>query len=254
MQIVDPYKGAAQLAHLWRRNSIAKKPWQLRWKPVCASTEIELSSWLREKPFKGLTPRAFFAARQTSGKGQYGRHWHSPVGGVWISAAIPISDKTKSPGLLGLAVAVALAHRLERFRIPVQIKWPNDLLVGGRKLAGFLPRLIHRGDTLRLGRIGLGLNVCNRVPRGAIALTEIIDPRHCNQQSWSVEVLYALDEAVDLIAKGNYVCLEAERILWARTIKDPLSGETCLIEGLNNEGALKLRKGSCKIIWNRWPV
>ncbi len=254
MHIVDRSKGAGGLVHLLRRTPSVKQSWQLRWKPVCASTEIELTNWLKQNPLKGSTPRAFLAARQNHGTGQQGREWHSPVGGVWISAALPMSQSAKSPGLLGLAVAVSLAQRLERFKIPVQIKWPNDLLVGGRKLAGFLPRLIHRGEILRLGRIGLGLNVCNNVPRGAISLAEILEPRNCTQRFWSVEVIHALDRAIELIEDGDYVCFEAERILWSRTINDPLTGDKFIIEGLNNQGALKLRQGGHKIIWNRWPL
>ncbi len=253
MHIVNRSKGAGGVARLLRRKSSTTQPWQLRWKPVCASTEIELTSWLKQNPIKGSMPRAFLADRQTHATGQQGRHWHSPVGGVWISAAFPISHSPTSPGILGLAVAVSLAQRLERFNVPVQIKWPNDLLVSGRKLAGFLPRLIHRGERITLGRIGLGLNVCNHVPIGAIALQEILEPRKCDYDFWSVEVICALERAVELIDEGDYVCCEAERILWARTIKEPLTGGTFIIEGLNNEGALKLRKGIYKTIWNRWP-
>ena len=252
MQIVDSFRGAAHVAHSLRRNSLNKKPWQLRWKPVCASTERELTNWLKEKPLIGSIPRAFFAARQTHGTGQRGRIWQSPIGGVWISAALPITKDTKSSGLLGLAVAVALAQNLERFNVPVQIKWPNDLMVGERKLAGFLPRLIHRGEKLRLGRIGLGLNVCNRVPIGAISLAEILRPRNCQQGFWAVQVLLSLERSTELIANAEYLCFEAERLLWSKTFKDPLTGDIMQIEGLDDNGALKLRNGSYKKVLNRW--
>ena len=155
MRIADSYRGAAAIAHLLRTKPGFSRPWKLRWKPVCASTENDLSDWLMEKPFEDELPRALIAARQTHSTGQRGRIWQSPLGGVWISAAIPLSGQ-KSAGLLGLAVAVAMAQRLERYSVPVQIKWPNDLMIGDRKLAGFLPRLVYRGKILRFGRIGLG--------------------------------------------------------------------------------------------------
>ena len=158
---IDPCKGAGIVAHSWRNRSRGGMPWHLRWKPVCASTESVLSDWLRDKPFLENQPRAFIAARQTHGRGQRGKVWHSPEGGVWISAAIPWSKQNNSACLMGLAVAVALAERLENCSVPVKIKWPNDLLVEGRKLAGLLPSLIHRGGKIRLARIGLGLNVRN---------------------------------------------------------------------------------------------
>ncbi|MDP6833804.1 MAG: biotin--[acetyl-CoA-carboxylase] ligase, partial [Prochlorococcaceae cyanobacterium ETNP1_MAG_9] len=97
-------------------------------------------------------------------------------------------------------------------------------------------------------------NVCNHVPTGAISLAEILEPRNCTQRFWSVEVIHALDRAIELIEDGDYVCFEAERILWSRIINNPLTGEKFIIEGLNSKGALKLRQGAHKIIWNRWPL
>ena len=111
MQIVDPYKGAAELAHLWRRHSFAKDPWQLRWKPVCASTEIDLSRWLKENPLNNQSnsPRAIISASQRFGRGQFSRTWIAPKGGVWLSAVLPGDNSLKSNRLFGLAVAVAMA-------------------------------------------------------------------------------------------------------------------------------------------------
>ena len=89
----------------------------------------------------------------------------SPRGGLWISAALPWQGgRSASAMLIGLAVATVLAEHLERRGLEVAIKWPNDLLVNGRKLAGLLPRLVQRGSTIRLVRIGVGLNVENRIP------------------------------------------------------------------------------------------
>ena len=80
----------------------------------------------------------------------------SPRGGLWISAALPWQGRPPASAMLiGLAVATVLAERLERRGLEVAIKWPNDLLVNGRKLAGLLPRLVQRGSTLRLVRIGI---------------------------------------------------------------------------------------------------
>ena len=252
MPIGDSFTGAAAVANKLRTKSLDSRPWQLRWKPVCASTEKDLSIWLREKPFKDYFPRALIAARQTHGIGQRGRPWESPFGGVWLSAALPMSEGKKSAGLLGLAIAVALSKRLERAFVPVQIKWPNDLVVGDKKLAGLLPRLIYRGETLRFGRVGLGLNVCNRVPIEGISLAEILSPKHCHPLTWAVEVLLALEHAVELVGDTETVRVEAERILWANKVKDPHSGEIWKIDGLTINGALKLRNGFYKTVWDRW--
>ena len=165
-------------------------PWRLRGVPVCASTETVLDRWLAgdqdlagDEPLPA--PRAVIARRQRHGHGQRGRPWSSPAGGVWLSAALPWPPEPGTAASVGLAVAVGLCLRLETKRLPVRIKWPNDLVLtggagaqpqGGRggsgplKLAGLLPRLRLRGGTCRWARIGVGLNVANRVPPGAVAL------------------------------------------------------------------------------------
>ena len=242
--------GGAALARL-RRQSGAP-PWQLRCLPVCASTEQVLSDWLRLHPWDGVLPRAVIARRQTLGQGQWGRRWQSPPGGVWLSAALPWSAPCSAPGILGLAVAVALAERLEASGVAVLIKWPNDLLVQGRKLAGVLPRMVVRGSKVRLARVGVGLNVVNAVPPGGIALTEIPAVQRLQQLHWTAEVLAALDHAVSLVADPERVCHATEMRLWTRQVQDPRSGESWSIEGLAEDGALRLRQGTRTNTWTRW--
>ena len=227
-------------------------PWKLRWKPICASTEIELSKWLSEKPSLGNCPRAIIASRQNYGKGQRGRYWESPLGGVWVSAALPCVAENQSIGLFGLAVAVSFSERLEKLNIPVKIKWPNDLMVCHKKLAGFLPRLIYRGEILRFACVGIGLNVFNAVPEGGIALAHILKPINYSLAFWTAEVLVALERALELANENESLCFQAEKRLWANEIIDPNTGKIWLVEGLDEKGALKVRRGGDKAVWTRW--
>ena len=253
MHTFEPWTGAAAVARLWRTQSCgANRPWQLRWQPVCASTELGMSAWLQQQPLSANQPRALFADRQTHGRGQLGRIWQAPIGGVWISAAFPWSQANRSAGILGLAVAVALAERLERRGVPVSIKWPNDLMVGERKLAGLLPRLVHRGCSVRLARIGLGLNVCNRVPSEGIALLELLRPGQCNPLNWTAEVLWALDRAIALVVRADWVCSQAKSRLWARQVRDPNTGDLWEVIGFGLDGSLELCQGSQTTTWTRW--
>ena len=121
--------GGRQLAlHDRRFRTDRLGTWNLRWLPVCSSTEISLAEWLQDEP-NLVRPRAVVARRQRRGVGQRGRHWQSPTGGVWLSAAMPWPGQSvTAAGLLGLAVALELSNRLERQGVPVRIKWPNDLL------------------------------------------------------------------------------------------------------------------------------
>jgi BirA family biotin operon repressor/biotin-[acetyl-CoA-carboxylase] ligase len=220
--------------------------WHLQVLPVCASTERELERRLREP---GAAPRAgealaVLAARQRFGHGQQGRVWQSPAGGVWISAALPWPEDPAAAAAPGLALAVGLALALEPLGLPVRLKWPNDLLVEGRKIAGLLPRLRLRGDRVRWAQVGLGLNGCHAVPAGAVALAELIGRRaDARPPRLSARVLQALEWAVAEAGEPERVrALALARLLLpAESIAH--QGSLWRAVGLGIDGALLLEAG-----------
>ena len=219
---------------------------------VCASTETELSQWLTEQPWRGLQPRAVVVDHQIRGQGQYGRRWMAPVGGVWLSAALPWPQQECSTGLFGLTVALALAEQVESTGLQVSIKWPNDLIIESRKLAGVLPTLVFRGSRVRLARIGVGLNVNNPVPPGAIALRELLPSGRCRLRLWQGAVLRALDRARELALDPSLVVRQAEQRLWAESVADPTTGEAWTVQGIGMDGRLLLELGTRRTSWTRW--
>ena len=211
------------------------------WRPVCASTEIELSNWIAEKPVKKDQPKAIFSSCQKFGQGQFGRNWYSPKGGVWASAAIKLEGSYQNNSeLYGLAVAIALAERIERRGVDIKIKWPNDLWLEGKKLAGILPRLIFRGGELRLLRVGVGLNVLNHVPKEGISLKEIIGDKKININFWSSEVLFAIERSLDFLEDRKFLISQIEQRLWARKYIDKQTSLQWDIKGINSSGGLIL--------------
>ena len=228
--------------------------WSIRHVPVCSSTEELLGTWLRDQPSL-MGPRAVIATHQRRGVGQWGRAWVSPPGGVWISAALPWkSPASGQAGLLGLALALSLVQRLERRGLSVQIKWPNDLLVDGAKLAGLLPRLVYRGSTLRLVRFGLGLNVRNAVPAMATSLRRLQGPAAGSPAGWAAQVMVAMDRCLAW-ARADQLsrCLSAaEARLWNDVWIDPRDGQVWSIEGLSPDGGLCLRRGATRRCLQRW--
>ncbi len=246
------WTGAAPINHQIKRTGLLTRSWQLRWKPVCGSTETELLRWLKSKPILQNNPRAFLAGRQSHGKGQRGRIWEAPLGGVWLSAAIPCELSKQSAGLFGLAIAFALAERLEKDLIPVKIKWPNDLLVEHRKIAGLLPRVVYRGEKPTLICVGIGLNVSNRVPSEGISLLDASNEKNISINKWSLEVLVAIEKATLLINNPEALCFDAERFLWSRKTKKPNSDEMWNIDGLDCDGQLVVSRGLRKEKWTRW--
>lgn len=101
------------------------------------------------------------AETQTHGRGRKGRQWFSPAG-TGIYASLIIRPKI-SPGQaprITLMTAVAIAEALlALLPLNVRIKWPNDILVGGRKLAGILTEISTDMDVVDYIIVGLGMNV-----------------------------------------------------------------------------------------------
>ena len=227
--------------------------WSILHVPVCSSTEELLGAWLRDQPSL-MGPRAVIATHQRRGVGQWGRAWVSPPGGVWISAALPWrSQGSGQAGLLGLALALSVVHRLEQQGLSVQIKWPNDLFVNGRKLAGLLPGVVQRGSQLRLLRIGLGLNVRNAVPGHAIALRKLEGQQAADPIRWTAEVLLAFDHCYGIGGDGAWCLDGVEARLWSDQLVHPQDGQIWRIAGLERDGGLRLRQGSRTETWRRWP-
>jgi BirA family biotin operon repressor/biotin-[acetyl-CoA-carboxylase] ligase len=222
-------------------------PWRLVRLPVCASTELQLEPWLAAAP----PPLAVLADRQRFGQGQRGRVWQSPRGGVWLSAALPWPEHTAAA--LSLAAALGLALQLEALGLQPRIKWPNDLLLGGRKLAGLLPRLRWRGGRVRHAQVGVGLNGCNPVPAGAINLAMALGHRHHPQarpDRLAARVLRALEWAVAAADQPELVRRQAERRLW---MPDGLEhqGRRWSVEGLAADGGLRLACGGEQVTLQR---
>ena len=101
------------------------------------------------------------AERQHSGRGRRGRYWASPEGGLWVSVILK-PEKHENLTLLVFAAALAVTDTLEEFGIKGRIKWPNDVLVNGRKICGILTEG-RAGDYVV---VGIGLNVNNEIPNG----------------------------------------------------------------------------------------
>ena len=117
--------------------------WRLRVLPVCASTEPLLSNWLAAQP---LLPIAVVSKKQRFGRGTAQRHWQSPAGGLWLSAAIPWGGEPPAADRLPLLMAAALMAELEPLGLGAELhlKPPNDLMVGQQKLAGVLTSVVWR--------------------------------------------------------------------------------------------------------------
>lgn len=117
------------------------------------------------------------ADEQTGGRGRLGRGWASPPGNLYASLALIDPAPVAAAPQLGFVAGVALHEALSRLTGPLAgrlaIKWPNDLLLGGAKLAGILVD----GTTLPDGRlaavIGMGVNLASHPGNTPYAATDL---------------------------------------------------------------------------------
>lgn len=122
------------------------------------AAEQTLQRWSAGRSAEGI---AILAQRQTHGRGQHGRRWESPPGGLYLSAVLentPVELRERMALVAGVAVAQATQGVL-----PLQIRWPNDLVTAtGKKVAGILCEAIAQGNRWAV-IVGIGVNVQARM-------------------------------------------------------------------------------------------
>ena len=110
---------------------------------------------------------AVSAAVQSAGRGRTGRAWVSDPGGLWLSAVVPTPGDPDPWQLLPLAAGWAVLSAVRELGVAdARLRWPNDVLVGPRKLAGILVDRFVADAVV----IGIGLNVTNRPEAADAAL------------------------------------------------------------------------------------
>jgi BirA family biotin operon repressor/biotin-[acetyl-CoA-carboxylase] ligase len=194
------------------------------------------------------------ADQQTAGRGRYGRTWFSPPGnGLYVSIVLrpmrPLLDH--GAGLLTLAAGVALAEAVEGATgLRVDIKWPNDLLVGRRKLAGILAETGQFGTVV----LGYGINVgLNSYPPALVDRATSLESelgRPIDRATVCVETLASVSARYRDLLSGRFdAILDAwrsrspsgtgARVTWS-TPHGPLTGVTM---GIDRRGALIVKVG-----------
>lgn len=122
------------------------------------STNEALKRRATESDIHGL---CLIAEQQTAGRGRLGKCWISPPeSNLYLSLGWCLETDPAELGGLSLAIGAAIADNLESgFDVPVQLKWPNDMYLGGLKCGGILVELIHSGEDGCHVVVGVGLNI-----------------------------------------------------------------------------------------------
>ncbi len=174
------------------------------------------------------------AEEQTAGRGRDGRTWHSPAGGVWLGMLL--RPARVELGVMSVRVGLAVADAVDALlgRSETRLKWPNDVLLAERKLAGILCEGRWQGEALQWLAVGVGANVCNPIPgavaRRAVALTE-----------WLPAVRRT---AAAALSERECAAFAARDWLLGRQLRTPAAGRA---RGLRPDGALLVDLGAATI-------
>ncbi len=195
--------------------------------------------------------------KQSMGKGRFGRRWISPSGGLWASLLLR-PETSQNIALLPILAGIATAKAVEEVAlVKVKLKWPNDLLIGNRKLGGVLVESCYSGTQLRGAIVGLGINVRNssldlpkRLKTRAVSLRDI--GREVAELDLLQHILDHVGSRYELFRTGKIEFLQREwRQLSSEVGKRLLvktSGNICegLATGIDSDGALlvKISTGS----------
>jgi BirA family biotin operon repressor/biotin-[acetyl-CoA-carboxylase] ligase len=130
--------------------------WTLVALPSVGSTNDEAARLATEGAPEGTV---VWARQQTGGRGRRGRRWASPVGNLYSSTILRPSCPAAQAAELGFVAALAVADMVPQGRA-VRVKWPNDVLVEGGKIAGILPESsVGEGGKVEHVVMGIGVNV-----------------------------------------------------------------------------------------------
>lgn len=133
----------------------------------------------RELARKGAPQGTLVTAEiQTGGRGRLDRSWVSPPGGVYMTLVTRPSAAVVMAPRINLVASVAVSTAVEQLLgVPARVKWPNDVLVDGKKLCGILAEMEAELDAVRFVNVGIGLNANSHVSDlqvGAVSLVELV--------------------------------------------------------------------------------
>jgi BirA family transcriptional regulator, biotin operon repressor / biotin---[acetyl-CoA-carboxylase] ligase len=197
------------------------------WRGVCPSTQ----DIARELPHGGVAA----CDEQTAGRGRHGRPWRSPPGlGLLFSLALEPATPPARLAPFSLVAAEAVAVVCDP---RAAVRWPNDVLIDGRKLAGVLPEL--RGGKLV---VGIGVNVnqqpADLPPDARVTPTSLLIERDgpVDRAALLADLLAELERRYDAFERDGFRGLQRDELLGRRVIL--ADGAAGIAEGVDEHGRL----------------
>lgn len=205
------------------------------------------------------------AKRQTSGRGRMRRLWESPEGGIWMTVVLKPHLSLADASKLTLSTGVALARACRRlYGLEAQIKWPNDIVYQGKKIAGILGEVVGEWNAVQTMILGVGINANlerKDLPSDmqATTLKELLGhPIDLNELV--LALLEELETEVDSLEKGDIEGLRARWMSHAAGIGKKVQIEragqlyTGILRGISVNGELILEENNQEQLFNSGDV
>ncbi len=193
------------------------------------------------------------AETQTGGKGRLGRAWISPKGNLYISVVLrPEIPPHKAP-LITLMTAVSVTSTIRRhLEVQAGIKWPNDILISGKKAAGLLTEMRAEPDRVKHIVLGIGINVNMDMAELPVPLRKLSTTlsaetgKKVDRTLFLQQVLAELDRWYQIFLKGGAAVIEAWQLFnvtVGKRVAVSGPGETFegMAQGIDTDGRLILK-------------
>lgn len=193
--------------------------WHITHFDTLDSTNLEAKRMIRtHTAAASLHGTVITAEQQTCGKGRLGRTWESPASsGLWFTAIIQPQIPMTQASLYSFATAVSVAEAIEQTTgLVAKLKWPNDILLHGKKLCGILLELVPCSPTQYYILIGIGLNVNQQQQEFADELAQkatslAIEGGHTFARAPLLDaILHCLDANCALLAQDGFASIRTK--------------------------------------------
>lgn len=218
------------------------------YEPEVTSTNTVLKELAEQDAPHGMVVAA---GNQTAGKGRLGRKWSSaPYSGIWYSLLLRPEFPPQMAGVITLTAAVSVVQALEKFQVLAKIKWPNDILLNGKKLCGILSEMRGDMDHIQWIVVGIGVNLtatAETMPeeiRNVATSLAMSGYGQISQNQLAAEILNRMEENYNLLCQEGFMQLREQWMAHGAYLNEPISVNTTwgqkegIFRGIDSDGCL----------------
>jgi len=188
---------------------------------------------------------------QTHGRGRKNRMWFSSFGGLWFSVVLKPNIPPDRGMFVTMVVSITVAQAIKKLtNIDPVIKWPNDLLINGKKICGILTEFDIKKNKINYAVVGIGINLNNKINKKIKKIATSISIEigsNISRVKFLKIILKYFDDNYKKLIKGDFSTIKKIWCLYSnivgKAVKINDNGDTIsgIISGIDNKGYLVLK-------------